>query len=410
MSDRSLKLGIFGFGCVGQGLYETLNASGFTRAEVVKVCIKHANKKRNAPAELFTTKPEELLNNPEIDVIVELIDDAQAAYSFVTTALKKGKAVVTANKKLIAEHLEELILLQKETNRPLLYEAACCASIPVIRNLEEYYDNDLVNKVEGILNGSTNYILSNLETGGKTYDEALAEAQALGFAESDPTLDVEGFDPKYKLTLLLAHAFGIVAQPEDIPHLGITSISKFALQRAVERNQKIKLVGKCWKDGDTVRACVLPTLIDADEELSQVRFENNGVVVEGAFSERQFFQGKGAGSWPTGAAVLSDISALTYDYRYAYKKINQKRGLKLAHDFPVWIQLSGQGKDALPLYAFEEVLGTYRGPQENYVEGKIGIRNLLALLQEGPWCAIALSAATAKQYQSITEQKEFALI
>lgn len=403
MSDRSLRLGVFGFGCVGTGLYETLRVSEFTRAEVAKVCILNPEKKRSAPAELFTTDANEILEDESIDVVVELIDDAEAAYQIVTTALKKGKAVVSANKKLVAEHLEELIALQIETGRPLLYEAACAASIPIIRNLEEYYDNDLLQRVEGILNGSTNFILSAIEDGG-SYSEALTLAQELGYAETDPALDVEGWDAKYKLTLLLAHAFGLVVRPEQVPHLGITRISEAVQRRATERRQRIKLLGRCWREGQSVRAFVFPTFVDLDAELAQVNDAFNGVVVEGAFSERQFFSGKGAGSLPTGAAVLSDISALTYDYRYAYKKQNQQTDLQFESDFHIWIHLNGTSGDSLPLYAFEEIVGTFRSPKESYVEGRIGIQNLIQLLNTGQWSAVALSDAASAVYEELYQQ------
>lgn len=391
MSNRSLKLGIFGFGCVGSGLYETLQASKFTRAEVARICILDPSKPRTAPRELFTTVPEELLENDDIDVIVELIDDAEAAYEIVTKALRAGKDVVSANKKLVAEHLEELIQIQKETGKSFLYEAACAASIPIIRNLEEYYDNDLVKRVEGILNGSTNYILSSLQEGGD-FETVLKEAQDAGYAESDPSLDVDGWDAKYKLTLLIAHAFGLVVPTERVPHHGIRNITPRLQRIARERNQRIKLIARCWKEENGVKAYVLPTFVDAEEELYSVNDALNGVVVEGAFSERQYFRGKGAGSLPTGAAVLSDISALTYDYRYAYKKLNSE--LTFENDFPVYIHLSGNQSGPLPIYAFEEVFGTFRSVNESYVEGKIGIRNLLELLDTGIWSAAVLSEKT----------------
>src|SRR5579872_670469 len=140
--QTKLNIGLFGFGVVGEGLYKVLQHTPTLNAEIKKVCIKHEDKQRNAPRELFTTHANDLLNNKELNVIIELIDDADAAYRIVTKALRSRKAVVSANKKMIAEHIEELIELQQQYDTPFLYEAACCASIPVIRNLEEYYDND----------------------------------------------------------------------------------------------------------------------------------------------------------------------------------------------------------------------------------------------------------------------------
>ena len=154
-THKKLVLGIFGFGVVGEGLYKVLNQTASLNATIKKVCIKNSYKKRNAPSELFTADKEILLNDPDINVIVELIDDADAAYEIVQTAFVNGKSVVSANKKMIAEHLPELLELEQKTGVSFLYEAACCASIPVIRNLEEYYDNDLLHGIKAIFGLST---------------------------------------------------------------------------------------------------------------------------------------------------------------------------------------------------------------------------------------------------------------
>src|SRR6478672_208 len=218
--DKVLQIGLFGFGVVGEGIYKVLHQTPSLNALIKKVCIKHAEKERNAPASLFTTSYDEILNDPGIDIVVELIDDAKEAFTIVSTALKNKKSVVSANKKMIAEHLAELIFLQQEHEVSFLYEAAVCGSIPIIRNLEEYYDNDLLQSISGIVNGSTNYILTKIGE-GLSYKEALLQAQQLGFAESNPNLDVEGIDAVNKLTILLAHAYGILSRPQDLVHIGI---------------------------------------------------------------------------------------------------------------------------------------------------------------------------------------------
>ena len=193
---KKLKLGLFGFGCVGQGLYHVLHETHGVKAEIKKICVKNRNKTRPIPDHFFIYDRNEILNDPDIDIIVELIDDSRAAYEIVKTALEHGKAVVTANKKMLAEHLEEIYLLQQKYGKPVLYEGAVCGSIPILRNLEEYYDNDLISSIEGIFNGSTNYILTKVFDEKKSYEDALKQAQDLGFAESDPSLDVKGYDPK----------------------------------------------------------------------------------------------------------------------------------------------------------------------------------------------------------------------
>ena len=192
-----LKIGLFGFGCVGQGLYYVLNNSTGFKADIVKIGVKNRNKERSVSDDLITYDKWEILNNPEIDVVVELIDDVAEAFLIVSEALKKGKHVVTANKKLLALHLEELYALQQKYNVSLLYEASAGGSIPIIRTLEEYFDNEELEKVTGILNGTSNYILSKTLHENKSYETALLEAQEKGFAETDPSSDVEGFDPKY---------------------------------------------------------------------------------------------------------------------------------------------------------------------------------------------------------------------
>src|ERR1043165_7432330 len=203
-SHKHLKLGVFGFGCVGQGLYHVLNETHGIKAEIKKICVKNRDKKRILDASIFTYDKNEILNDPEIDVIVEMIDDAVASFEIVKQAVQNGKHVVTANKKMLAENLVEIYNLQQRYNRSILYEGSVCGSIPILRNLEEYYDNDLLTSIEGIFNGSTNYILTKVFEEKKSYLEALKQAQDLGFAESNPALDVKGFDPKFKLVIAIA--------------------------------------------------------------------------------------------------------------------------------------------------------------------------------------------------------------
>src|SRR5688572_30269993 len=241
---KNLKLGLFGFGCVGQGLYHVLHETHGLKAEIKKICVKNRNKSRPIPASFFTFDRNDVLNDPEIDIVVELIDDANAAFEIVKSALEKGKAVVTANKKMLAEHLEEIYNLQRKHGKPVLYEGSVCGSIPIIRNLEEYYDNDLIQRIEGIFNGSTNFILTKVFEENKSYAEALSRAQELGFAESDPRLDVQGYDAKYKLVIAIAHTFGVFVQPDDVANIGIDRISELDLKFARENNYFIKLVAR----------------------------------------------------------------------------------------------------------------------------------------------------------------------
>ncbi|MEO6819584.1 MAG: homoserine dehydrogenase, partial [Ginsengibacter sp.] len=303
-NHKELVLGIFGFGVVGEGLYKVLNQTPSLKATIKKVCIKNSSKPRSAPAELFTIDKYILLNDPDINVIVELIDDADAAYDIVFTALINGKNVVSANKKMIADHLPELLKLQKQTGCSFLYEAACCASIPVIRNLEEYYDNDLLHSMSAVINGSTNFILTKMFEDKVSFKTALLEAQQSGFAESNPTLDVNGYDALNKWTFLLTHAYGIIPKPGQLAFTGIQHINSEDAAIAEKKDSVIKLVAhaKKLKNGK-VAAFVLPQFVKKDDMLAFIKNEYNGVIIESAFADKQFFYGKGAGSFPTASAV-----------------------------------------------------------------------------------------------------------
>lgn len=356
IQQKKLTIGLFGFGVVGTGLYKVLRQTPSLNAEIKKVAIKHLEKKREAPETLFTIDPELLLQDESINVIVELIDDADAAYHIVTRALSSGKAVVSANKKMIAEHLPELLALQKKYGVPFLYESACCASIPVIRNLEEYYDNDLLQSISGIVNGSTNYILTRVFQDKLGFDEALLQAQVEGFAESNPALDLEGIDAVNKLSILLTHAYGIVSNPAEIVYSGIQSLQKHDAVFAKEKGYEIKLVAQAKKlDDGNVAAFVLPQFVDTTNQLYNVRNEYNGVIIESGFADKQFFYGKGAGSFPTASAVLSDLSALRYDYKYEYKKLNNKQAGGLTDDFFLRVYVSFEGLFQVPHERFERI-------------------------------------------------------
>ena len=308
--STKLTIGLFGFGVVGQGLNDIIRTKDLN-LEIKKIAIKNPEKRRTLPEELFTTDASVILNDPEINTVVELINDADAAYLIVKTALQNGKNVVSANKKMIAEHLEELLHLQEQYGTSLLYEGAVCGSIPIIRNLEEYYDNELLYSIRGIFNGSSNYILSKTFNDNLDYPTALKQAQDLGFAESDPTLDVGGFDAKSKLVIAVSHAYGVLTNPDDVFNIGIQNISPKDIQYAKEKNYKIKLVPTAVEFGERqVVLYVIPRLVQPDDFLFNVENEYNGVIVQAAFADQQFFFGKGAGGHPTGSAVLSDIAAI----------------------------------------------------------------------------------------------------
>jgi homoserine dehydrogenase len=379
MKRQKLRIGLFGFGVVGQGLYEVMQSSTGIDAKIVKICVR-SQKERSLPEEFFCYNPDDILNDNEINTVVELIDDAESSYKIVKEALLRGKNVVSANKKMIAEHLAELIAIQKEHNVSLLYEASACGSIPIIRNLEEYYDNDLLLSVTGILNGSSNYILSKIFDYGTGYAEALKEAQRLGFAESNPAFDVEGFDSLYKLIILTIHSFGVIVDPSKVLTYGISNISDFDIKYAREKGFKIKLVGQIDRGKDQkISLFVLPRFVGRDKYIYSVEDEFNGVVIKGLAYDKQFMFGKGAGSHPTGSAVLSDITALSHYYRYEYKKLNDERNYVYDTQGVIEIYLRYSDESVLQHFKFENITEEYKGEVYNYKIGTIKLSHLIAI-------------------------------
>ncbi|MBB5623786.1 homoserine dehydrogenase [Pedobacter cryoconitis] len=376
--SKKLKIGIFGFGVVGQGLHDIIRGQDLN-LEIIKIAIKNPDKKRSLDAGLFTTDHDEILNNPEINTIVELIDDADAAFVIAKKALTSGKHVVSANKKMIANHLEELVELQAKYGASLLYEGAVCGSIPIIRNLEEYYDNELLHGISGIFNGSSNYILSKIFNENMPYDVALKQAQELGFAETDPIMDVGGYDPKFKLAIATAHAYGLFIDPDKILNVGIQNLSEQDIQYAREKNYKIKLVPTARKiSTKQVVTYVLPKFVKSDDFLYNVENEYNGVTVQAAFADKQFFFGKGAGGHPTGAAVLSDIAALRYGYRYEYKKFHQQNGLIHTDNVNIEVYLRYTHEYTVEKLKIENIVERFSRNDFKYVIGSVSLKSLLA--------------------------------
>ncbi len=318
---KQINIGLVGFGCVGQGLYEVFQHSLRNIGIIHRICVKHKEKPRPLPLDYFTFNVNDILTDPKIDTVVEVIDDAEEAYRIAQRALHEGKNLVTANKQMLAFHFKELHDMALRKGKSLLYEASACGSIPIIRLLEEYYDTEPLRYIGGVFNGTTNYILTRTCLEGLDYSEALNEAQRYGFAESDPTSDVEGWDPTYKLVILALHAFGIYLNPYEIPRLGITTLRQVDRIFAEQNRYRLRLLAGCCSEiENTYYYFVLPALVTSNSLLYDTNYEYNGIFIEGQFTSQQFLRGKGAGAHPTGSALLSDLSALIYDYRYELKK------------------------------------------------------------------------------------------
>lgn len=374
---KDLKIGLFGFGCVGQGLYHALqHSTGFT-CKVETIVVKHQNKPRPIGLEHFSFDKDDVLNNEQIQVVVELIDDADQAFEIVSSAIKRGKHVVTANKKMLALNLEELLGLANEHSVSLLYEAAACGSIPIIRTLEESFANEELSKLSGIFNGTTNYILTKLAEVNLDFEDALRDAQEMGFAESNPESDVEAFDPLYKTLILALHGFGIYLKASSIPRFGITTLKRADLEYGRQHRYKIKLVPTVQRLEDhTISAYVIPKFIPIEHPLAEVDNEFNGVMVEGQFSGSQFFVGKGAGSLPTGAAVLSDLSALSFGYAYRNQKAHQQQKLFYSERIHLRIYLSSSTSSILDSVPLSSILEEFRSEGFCYRVGVIGLSDL----------------------------------
>ncbi|WP_411275288.1 homoserine dehydrogenase [Daejeonella sp.] len=406
MSKR-LTIGLFGFGVVGQGLHDIISTKDLN-IEIRKIVIKDPSKSRSLPENLFSTDASEILNNSEINTVVELINDADAAFRITSSALKSGKNVVSANKKMIAEHLEELVAIQQEYGTSLLYEGAVCGSIPIIRNLEEYYDNELLHSISGIFNGSSNFILSKIANEGLEYNDALKQAQDLGFAETDPLLDVGGYDAKFKLLIAAAHAYGAFVKPDDILNVGIQNFSIADLHFAREHNLKIKLVPTAKKLNDQeIALYVTPRLVPKSDFLYNVENEYNAVSVKAAFADQQLFYGKGAGGYPTGSAVLSDIAALRYDYRYEYKKYHSDSELKLQNDYVLPVYIRYKSDELIEKLNFDFIAEQHKSIESKYILGGIKISELIAKkgIIENDGAFIAQAAALSGKFEDVNRLK-----
>ena len=360
------QIGIFGFGVVGQGLYDILQAYPYLNINVKQIGVKDPEKERPLPREAFTFDRQAIIQDPEVSLIAELTNDEQEGFEIVKEALLAGKQVVSANKKMIAENLGALIELQRKQNQTLLYEGAVCGSIPVIRTLEDYFSYEPLYSLQGIFNGSSNYILSKIFNEQLDYRTALQQAQNKGYAEADPTLDVGGYDAKYKLTIAASHAFGITVDPSSIATLGIHNLSSFDENQARQRGQKLKLLTKAVDTGSgQVSLLVVPEFVTDQNGLYTVDEEYNAAFIEAQYSGPQTLIGQGAGGYPTGAAVLADILAARQGYQYQYQKAKLRTPYLHNQSAELTVYLGFKDRaalDELPLEGLDrEVQGLDRG-------------------------------------------------
>lgn len=312
-NNKKIKIGLIGLGTVGSGVFKTLRS--FDNVEVVKIAVKNINKPRNIDGldnSIVTDKPFEVVNDPEVDIVVELIGGVEPAFELVKTAIKNGKHIVTANKELLAKKGEELFNYAEEHNRVILYEAAIAGGIPIIMPIKTILAGNKITRIEAILNGTTNYILTKMDVQGASYENVLKEAQDLGYAETNPTGDVEGFDAAYKITTLATLAFKKRIKLENVYREGITHIRAQDMHAANDLGYKIKLIASAYLD-DENRADVRvhPMLVSKKSTLAHIDYVTNAVSLSGHPMGSITLSGPGAGEFPTASSVVGDILAIT---------------------------------------------------------------------------------------------------
>lgn len=308
------KIAVLGYGTVGSGVYEVLR----TNREVIaqrageELEVKYVLDLRDFPGdpvqEVITHDFEEIVNDEEVQVVVEVMGGIEPAYTFVKRSLLAGKNVATSNKALVAKHGAELIRVAKEQNVNFFYEASVGGGIPILRSLYESLTGDVIEEIVGILNGTTNYMMTKMFYEGAGYDEVLKEAQDNGFAERNPEADVEGYDACRKIAILTSLALGKQVDYRDIYTEGITKITKTDIEYAKALHASIKLLGTSkWEDDGKIYSMVAPFMIDSDHPLGHVNGVFNGIFVNGNMLGDTMFYGKGAGKLPTASAVVADV-------------------------------------------------------------------------------------------------------
>ena len=311
----NIKVAILGIGTVGTGTYKIIKnqkdefpyKTG-SNIEVSKILVRDKSKKREGIDEnLITDSWEDIINDDSISIVIEVMGGIEPAKTYITEALKKGKSVVTANKDLIASYGGELLDLAKENKCDILFEAAVAGGIPIIRPLKECLASNKVEEVMGIVNGTTNFILSKMTDEGMEFDEALKLAQKLGYAEADPTADVEGYDAGRKIAIMASIAFNSRVKFDDVYTEGISNISAKDIKYAKELDCEIKLLGVASNTDDGIEARVHPMLIPNDHPLAGVKDSFNAVFVKGDSVGDTMFYGKGAGELPTASAIVGDV-------------------------------------------------------------------------------------------------------
>lgn len=321
---KEIKVALLGAGTVGGGVYKLverraaeMQAKVGADLKITKVMVKNLQKKREEiPSEVLTDDWESIIHDPEISIVIELMGGVEPARTYILQALEAGKNVVTANKDLLAEHGQELMEAAERNHCDICFEAAVGGGIPIIRPLKECLTGNEITEVMGIVNGTTNYILTKMTQEGWDFDDALKEAQRLGFAEADPTADVEGLDAGRKMAILASIAFHSRVTFKDVDVKGITRITAKDIQYAKEFGYTLKLLGVARNEGGKMEVGVSPMMIPITHPLANVNDSFNAVFVHGDAVDDAMFQGRGAGEFPTASAVVGDLISVARDMQY----------------------------------------------------------------------------------------------
>ncbi|WP_129596175.1 homoserine dehydrogenase [Anaerophilus nitritogenes] len=311
---QTIKIGLLGLGNIGKGVWDITKKNmskiqSYTGAklEIKKILVRNPAKHNEVPKEILTTNADEILLDPEIDLIIELIGGIDTAFSYIKKAIENHKHVVTANKAVIATYGETLHALSHKHKVALRYEASVGGGIPIINTLTKSLAANEIEEMVGIINGTTNYILTQMTENRMEFHEALKLAQEKGYAEADPSSDIEGEDAAFKLSILMSIAFGIYVSPNQIQKEGISKISKKDIDYATQLDYRIKLFATAKKMDNQLEFYVYPTLIPNNHPLASVNDEFNALFVKGNAVGELMLYGKGAGSLPTGSAVMGDV-------------------------------------------------------------------------------------------------------
>lgn len=325
-----IQISLLGHGTVGSGVYELINkqknkmeSQYGTLISFSKILVSDLDKHKASPASNYMTTDFNALLSHKPHIVIEAMGGVEPAYTYVKTCLENGIHVITANKDLIAEKGDALRALALKNNLHLFYEASVAGGIPILKPIRECMSGNEITQIQGILNGTTNYILTQMYRLNQSFDEALKDAQSLGYAESNPTSDVDGLDAARKLSILANEAFGATLDWKDIPVLGIRSVQASDILYAKEKQYKIRLMAYATSDGKEVHCHVRPAFVGENTLMSQIELVNNGVLIEGDAVGQLSFIGRGAGSLPTASAILSDLSHILMNWNRAASPLQQ---------------------------------------------------------------------------------------